>query len=42
MNALDHQLLDGYGDGITVVGLEGGAPPVRLAAGERPLGIAVL
>ncbi|WUT01296.1 YncE family protein [Streptomyces sp. NBC_00708] len=33
---------DGYGNGITVVALDGRTPPVRLAAGERPLGIAVL
>lgn len=33
---------DGYWNGITVVDLDGKAPPVRLAAGERPLGIAVL
>ncbi|MEW1893291.1 YncE family protein [Streptomyces sp. NPDC085659] len=33
---------DGYWNGITVVALDGKTPPVRLAAGERPLGIAVL
>ncbi|WP_328901426.1 YncE family protein [Streptomyces sp. NBC_00441] len=33
---------DGYWNGITVVTLDGKTPPVRLAAGERPLGIAVL
>ncbi|WP_326737763.1 YncE family protein [Streptomyces sp. NBC_01022] len=33
---------DGYWNGITVVDLAGGTAPVRLAAGERPLGIAVL
>ncbi|MEV5601619.1 YncE family protein [Streptomyces sp. NPDC052299] len=33
---------DGYWNGITVVALDGRTPPVRLAAGERPLGIAVL
>ncbi|WP_406453080.1 YncE family protein [Streptomyces sp. NBC_00876] len=33
---------DGYWNGITVVDLAGKTPPVRLAAGERPLGIAVL
>ncbi|MEV0578335.1 hypothetical protein [Streptomyces sp. NPDC050392] len=33
---------DGYWNGITVVDLAGKSAPVRLAAGERPLGIAVL
>ncbi|MFJ4857400.1 YncE family protein [Streptomyces sp. NPDC088730] len=33
---------DGYWNGLTVVGLAGDSPPVRLAAGNRPLGIAVL
>ncbi|WNI23318.1 hypothetical protein [Streptomyces sp. ITFR-16] len=33
---------DGYWNGITVVRLDGTSPPVRLKAGERPLGIAVL
>ncbi|PZT75680.1 YncE family protein [Streptomyces sp. AC1-42W] len=33
---------DGYWNGITIVDLDGTASPVRLAAGERPLGIAVL
>lgn len=33
---------DGYWNGITVVDLAGKKDPVRLAAGERPLGIAVL
>ncbi len=33
---------DGYWNGITVVDLAGRAAPVRLPAGERPLGIAVL
>ncbi|MGN5633999.1 YncE family protein [Streptomyces sp. AC154] len=33
---------DGYWNGITVVDLAGGTAPVRLAAGDRPLGIAVL
>ncbi|MFE9817939.1 YncE family protein [Streptomyces sp. NPDC005773] len=33
---------DGYWNGITVVDLAGRTDPVRLAAGERPLGIAVL
>ncbi|WP_406094176.1 YncE family protein [Streptomyces sp. NBC_01013] len=33
---------DGYWNGITVVDLAGATPPVRLAAGERPLGIVVL
>ncbi|MFF5333767.1 hypothetical protein [Streptomyces sp. NPDC013181] len=33
---------DRYWNGITLVDLDGTAPPVRLAAGERPLGIAVL
>ncbi|MGW1125484.1 hypothetical protein [Streptomyces sp. NPDC002526] len=33
---------DGYWNGITVVALDGKTPPIRLAAGERPLGIAVL
>ncbi|MGW1224195.1 YncE family protein [Streptomyces sp. NPDC002530] len=33
---------DGYWNGITLVDLAGEKPPVRLAAGERPLGIAVL
>ncbi|MFF7341632.1 hypothetical protein ACFZAT_30495 [Streptomyces sp. NPDC008163] len=33
---------DGYWNGITVVALDGRTPPVRVVAGERPLGIAVL
>ncbi|WSJ24270.1 YncE family protein [Streptomyces sp. NBC_01324] len=33
---------DGYWNGLTVVDLAGDTPPVRLAAGDRPLGIAVL
>lgn len=33
---------DGYWNGITVVDLDGTSPPVRLKAGERPLGIVVL
>ncbi|MFE6666781.1 hypothetical protein ACFVFH_24855 [Streptomyces sp. NPDC057697] len=33
---------DGYGNGITVVDLTGAKPPYEVAAGTRPLGIAVL
>ncbi|MGW0667190.1 YncE family protein [Streptomyces sp. NPDC002746] len=33
---------DGYWNGLTVVDLAGDTAPVRLAAGNRPLGIAVL
>ncbi|MET9655417.1 YncE family protein [Streptomyces sp. NPDC006510] len=33
---------DGYGNGITVVDLTGGKRPFEVAAGARPLGIAVL